>query len=140
MLTPDQIIPFLFERCPEFAPAWKEHQNGMNADLGPYIEVAAFVHFIVASCEQGNVELISRAFQPVEDLPIRGDSSVQEKAALGILETPRCAASWKPYGDRAFIQWLGPTSLAQWNRLIQIWRGKSSLADVVRAEQKQKRN
>jgi hypothetical protein len=140
MITRGQIIPFLLERCPEFAPVWKEHQNGINADIGPYIDVGEFVHFILNSYEQGNLELMPRAFQAVEDLLAEGDSSVQEIAALGILETLQCAASWKPYGNKAFLQWLGPKSRAEWDELVEIWRGKSSLADVVRAEQKQKRN
>src|SRR6266446_102806 len=140
MLTQDQIIPFLLERCPEFVPAWKEHQNGINADVGPYTDVAEFVHFILDSYDRGNQELMPRIFQAVEDLLIKGDSSVQQIAALGILETLQCAASWKPYGNKAFIQWLGPKSRAVWDELVEIWRGKSSLMDVVRAEQRQKRN
>src|SRR5712672_177089 len=108
MLTQDRIIPFLLEKCPEFAPVWKEHQNGVNANVGPYIDVAEFVHFILNSYERQNRELMARAFQTVEDLLIEGDSKVQELATLGILETLQCAASWKPYGNKAFIEWLGP--------------------------------
>lgn len=140
MLTQDQIIPFLLKRCPEFGPAWKEHQKGITAEIGPYIDVAEFVHFILDSYENENRELVTRAFQAVEDLLIEGDSSVQEITALGILETLQCSASWKPYGNKAFIQWLGPKSRAEWDELIEIWRGKKSLADVVRAEQRQKRS
>ncbi len=139
MLTQDKIIPFLLERCPEFAPAWKDHQSGVNADIGPYIDVGEFVHFLIDSYELGNGDLMRRAFQAVEDLLVEGDRSVQEITALGILETLQCAASWKPYGNKAFIQWLGPKSREEWDELVEIWRGKNSLADVIRAEQKQKR-
>jgi hypothetical protein len=134
MLTQDQIIPFLLERCPEFASAWKEHQNGINADIGPYIDVASFVRFLVNSYEQGKLELMPQAFKAVEDMFIEGDKTVQELAALGILETLQCSASWKPFGKKAFIPFLGPKSLAAWNELEIIWRGKSSLMDVIRAE------
>jgi hypothetical protein len=135
MLTQDQIIPFLLERCPEFAPTWEDHHNGVTADVGPYIDVAEFVHFVLDFYERGNRELMPRAFQAVEDLLIEGDSTVQEIVALGILETLQCAASWKPYGNEAFIQWLGPKSRIEWDELVEVWRGKNSLADVVRAEQ-----
>ena len=81
-----------------------------------------------------------RAFQAAEDLLVEGDSNVQQIAALGILETLQCAASWKSYGNRVFIQWLGPKSRTEWDELVEVWRGKNSLADVVRAEVKQKRS
>jgi hypothetical protein len=140
VLTQAQIIPLLLERCPEFAPVWEEYQRGVTSGSGIYIDVAEFVRFILNFYEQGNLELMLRAFQAVEDLLAEGDSSVQEIAALGILETLQCAASLKPYGNKVFLQWLGPKSRADWDELVEIWRGKSSLADVVRAEQKRKRN
>ena len=75
-----------------------------------------------------------RAFMAVEDLFIEGDTTVQQIAALGILETLQCSASWKPFGKKAFIPFLGPKSLAAWNEIEIMWRGKSSLMDVIRAE------
>ncbi len=137
-MTQAQIIPFLLERCTEFAPVWEEHQRGVTAGSGIYIDVAEFVHLLVESYEQGKLELMPRAFKAVEDLFIEGDSTVQEIAALGILETLQCAASWKPFGKKAFIPFLGPKSLKAWNEIEIIWRGKSSLMDVIRAENKRK--
>jgi hypothetical protein len=137
-MTQAQIIPFLLERCTEFAPVWEEHQRGVKAGSGIYIDVAEFVHLLVESYEQGKLELMPRAFKAVEDLFIEGDSTVQEIAALGILETLQCAASWKPFGKKAFIPFLGPKSLKAWNEIEIIWRGKSSLMDVIRAENKRK--
>ena len=99
MLTQDQIITFLLERCPKFAPTWEDHQNGVTSDVGPYIDVAEFVHFVLDSYDRGNRELMPRAFQ-----------------------------------------WLGPKSRAEWDELVEVWRGKNSLADVVSAELKQKCN
>ncbi len=134
MLAQAQIIPFLLERCPEFAPVWEEHQRGITAGSGIYIDVAEFVHLLVDSYEQGNVDVMPRAFKAVEELFTDGDSTVQEVAALGILETLQCAASWKPFGNKAFIPFLGPKSLEAWKEIEIIWRGKSSLMDVIRAE------
>jgi hypothetical protein len=140
MLTQEQIIPFLLEGCPEFSPAWTEHQNGILGDVGIYMDVAEFVHFILDSYERGDRDVMSRAFHAVEHLLEEGDDRVQEIAALGILETLQCAASWTPYGEGAFIAWLGPRSRKEWDALVEVWRGKSSLADVIRTEQKQKRD
>ena len=134
MITQDQIIPFLLERCPEFAPVWKEHQNGISAGIGPYIDVAEFVHLLVNSYESGNLELMPRAFMAVEDLFIEGDTTVQQIAAIGILETLQCSASRKPFGKEAFIPFLGLKSLVAWKEIETIWRGKSSLMDVIRTE------
>ena len=136
MLTQAQIIPLLLERCPEFAPVWEEYQRGPTASSAIYIDVAEFVHLLVNSYEQGKLELLPRAFKAVEDLFIEGDSTVREIAALGILESLQSAASWKPFGKKAFIPFLGPKSLAAWNEIEIIWRGKSSLMDVIRAENK----
>jgi hypothetical protein len=41
-----------------------------------------------------------------------------------------------PYAD----QWLGPKSKEVWTEIEDMWRGKNSLADVVRAEIKAAKN
>jgi hypothetical protein len=38
-------------------------------------------------------------------------------------------------GAAVFIQWLGPESKKAWAEIEDMWRGKRSLMDVVRAEQ-----
>lgn len=136
MLARDGIIPFLLNRCPEFGPTWEEHQRGITANVGAYIDVAEFVQFIMECYEKEHREILSRAFGAVEEMLVDGDSEVQEIAALGILETLQCSASWEPYGNKAFIPWLGPKSLVEWDELVEVWRGKSSLAEVIRAENK----
>jgi hypothetical protein len=139
MLTKDQIIPFLLEKCPEFGPRWQEHQQGVTAGCGLYIDVAEFVHFLVDSYEQGNLDLMPRAFSAVEDLFVDGDTDVKQIATIGILEDLQCSASWKPFGNKTFIPWLGPRSREAWNLVTQMWEGKNSLADVIRAENERSR-
>lgn len=134
MLKQDQIIPFLLERCPEFVPTWEEHRKGEMADVGIYTDVAEFVHFLVDQFERGNLDMMPRAFKAVEDLFDEGDSEVQQVAALGILETLQCSASWKPCGNAAFVPFLGTKSQKEWDQLVEIRRGKSSHMDVLRAE------
>jgi hypothetical protein len=137
MLTKDQIIAFLLKKCPEFGPVWEEHQQGITAGCGIYVDVAEFVHLLVHSYELGKLDLMPRAFAAVEDLFLEGDSDVKQIAMLGILETLQCSASWRPFGNKVFVPWLGPNSREAWNLVAQMWRGKSSLADVIRAENEQ---
>jgi hypothetical protein len=139
MLTKDQIIPFLLDKCPEFEPVWQEHQQGVTAGCGIYIDVAEFVDLLVDSYELGKLNFLPRAFETVEALFVEGDSDVKQVAMLGILETLQCAASWKPFGNKVFVPWLGPQSREAWNLVVEMWSGKSSLADVIRAENEQGR-
>jgi hypothetical protein len=134
MLTQDEIIPFLLDKCPEFKPVWQEHQQGVTAGCGIYTDVAEFVHLLVDAYEYERLDLLTRAFAAVEALFVEGDSDVKQVAMLGILETLQCAASWKPFGNKAFVPWLGPRSRESWDVVVEMWRGKSSLADVIRAE------
>jgi len=80
-----------------------------------------------------------RAFSAVEELFVDGDSDVKQIAMIGILEDLQCLESWKPFGNKAFIPWLGPHSREAWNLVTQMWEGKSSLADVIRAENERSR-
>ena len=49
-------------------------------------------------------------------------------------EALKNTASWRPFGETVFIQWLGPKSKEAWAEIDEIWRGKTNLMQVVRAE------
>jgi hypothetical protein len=55
---------------------------------------------------------------------------------LGFFETLQNVASWRPGGNKVYEQFLGPISKQIWSELQRMWAGKSSLMDVIRAEQK----
>jgi hypothetical protein len=74
------------------------------------------------------------AFRLVEELLVDGDEEVRTAAAIGFLEDVQNSASWRPFGETVFIQWLGPKSKQAWAMIEEMWRGKNSLADVIRAE------
>jgi hypothetical protein len=95
-----------------------------------------FATFIVDSYARQDIEPTVAAFVVVEELMIHGDEEVQTAAAIGFLEDIQTIASNRPFGAAVFVQWLGPKSKVAWAEIEEIWRGKSSLMDVLRAEQR----
>ena len=55
-------------------------------------------------------------------------------ATYGFIETLQNAASHKPHGAGSFIAYLKPQSKKAWVMIEEVWAGKSSLMDVIRAE------
>ncbi|MDE3137924.1 MAG: hypothetical protein KGL59_15190, partial [Acidobacteriota bacterium] len=80
------------------------------------------------------------AFGLMEELLIDGDQEVRDAASVGFLEDVRNIASWRPFGSAVFVEWLGPRSRFAWAEIEEMWRGKKSLADVVRAERSGKKS
>jgi hypothetical protein len=81
-------------------------------------------------------EMVAAAFMAIEELLAEGDEEVRTAAAIGFLEDIQTIASNRPFGAAVFVQWLGPKSKKAWAEIEEMWRGKSSLMDVVRAEQR----
>ncbi len=99
--------------------------------------MAEFVHFVVEDLyEMGNLDDVRRVFEFMERLLAEGDQETRDLVVLGFFETLQNFASWRPYGNGAFEQFLGPMSRKAWLEIRLAWAGKSSLADVIRAERK----
>lgn len=129
------MIPIILEKCPGFAPTWKRHREFWNdEEAGIYNDVAEFAQFIVDRYEDGDTGSIVAAFAIIEDFLTNGDEEVRNAAGIGFLEDVRNIASHRSFGQSVFVEWLGPTSKLGWVEIEKIWRGKRSLADVVRAE------
>jgi hypothetical protein len=129
-------ITALLEAFPDFLGRWKEHVawwGGMPA--GCYNDMAKFVEFVIDDLyEKENLSETRRAFALLNQLYIDGDEEAQGLIATGFLEGVQSVASWRPYGNRVFEQFLPPASMKVWKGLQHLWAGKSSLADVIRAE------
>jgi hypothetical protein len=125
---------------PEFGPRWNKHVVAWGgAPAASYIDMAEFVHFAVEDLyEKGAAAETQRAFDMLERLLTKGDEATKGLVALGFFETLQCFTSWRPYGQTAFEKFLDTNSRDVWNDLHIIWRGKSSLTDVIRAENKGK--
>lgn len=55
-----------------------------------------------------------------------------------LIGTCAYVASHRPQGNKAYEQFFGPMSKKVWSELQKMWAGKSSLMDVIRAEQENK--
>ena len=75
-------------------------------------------------------------FQLREQLLAGSTQEARNLIGLGFFETLQNVASFKPYGNKAFEQFLGPTSRQIWKEIERMWAGKSSLGDIIRAERK----
>jgi hypothetical protein len=135
VIQKSQVIPLILARCPGFQPIWEKHQElWQGEEAGIYNDLGEFATFIVDACARQDTEPVVAAFELIEELLVNGDAEVRAAAAIGFLEDVRNSASWRPFGAAAFVQWLGPKSKEAWAEIEEMWRGKNSLMDVVRAE------
>jgi len=133
------LISEIVQSFPNFAERWNKHvvEWGGNA-AGSYNDMRQFVKFVVKDLyEGGETNEVQRAFDFMERALVGGDEDARDLVSLGFFETLQCVASWRPYGNRAFEQFLSPNSQKVWEYLRAIWQGKSSLMDVIRAEKRQ---
>jgi hypothetical protein len=126
----------LVDAFPDFSARWREHIAHWGGEpAGSYNDMSAFAVFVVEDLyEKGQIDEIRRVFQLLERLLVEGDQDTRGLIAVGFLEDLQCVASWRPYGNKVFEQFLGPMSEQFWRELQQLWAGKSSLMDVIRSE------
>jgi hypothetical protein len=141
MIHVNQIIPLILDTCPGFRPTWEKHRAlWHDEEAGIYNDAAEVATYIVDCYGNGDTEPIGAAFGVIEELLVTGDEEVRAAASIGFLEDVRNISSWRPFGSNVFIQWLGPQSRLAWADIEELWRGKNSLADVVRAEKAAAKN
>jgi len=126
----------LVEAFPNFAGRWREHLAWWGGEpAGTYNDMAELVHFVVEDLyEESRLDEVRRVFELLEKLFADGELDTRNLIAGGFFETLQCFASWRPYGNRVFEQFLGPMSEQCWREIEQMWVGKSSLMDVIRSE------
>ena len=135
MIQKSQVIPLILARCPRFQPTWEKHRELWGTEeAGIYNDLGEFATFTVSAYTSHDTEQMVTAFTLIEELLVEGDEEVRTAAAIGFLEDVRNSASHQPFGAGVFVQWLGPKSKQAWIEIEEMWRGKTSLADVVRVE------
>jgi hypothetical protein len=134
------VVSTLRQAFPDFSERWKQHIAWWGGNpAGSYNDMAEFVHFVVEDVyEKGNLDETRRTFQLLEKLLVEADQETRNLIGLGFFENLQNVASWRPQGNKAYEQFFGPISKKVWSELQTTWAGKSSLMDVVRAEQKNK--
>lgn len=121
---------------PGFLQRWRKYIANEGGDsCGAYIDMGEVVHFVVEDVyERGDLDETRRIFEFFEQQLSAANEETTNLIGLGFFETLQCVASWRPGGDRAYEQFLGPISTKIWAELQRLWAGKNSLADVIRAE------
>jgi hypothetical protein len=134
------VISALRQAFPEFEERWKKHVASWGGNsAGSYNDMGEFVHFVIEDLdEKGKLDETRRVFQVLENLLVEGDRETRDLIGLGFFEALQNVASHRPQGNKVYEQFVGPMSRKVWNELQKMWAGKSSLMDVIRAEQKNK--
>ncbi len=135
-LSTCDTISTLLNAFPNFSGRWRRHVASWGGKpAGSYNDMAEFVYFTVEELyERGNIEQTRRVFQVLEEFLVAGDQEIRDVIGLGFFESLRNIAAWRPYGNKPFEEFMGPTSIQVWREIAQQWAGKSSLVEVIRAE------
>ncbi len=128
-------MPLLLDACPGFQPAWQKHLDWWNGEEpGVYNDTSEFARYLVESFESGQTAEFPAAFSAIERILNEGDQESRDIAGIGVIESIQTIGSNHSCGEDVFIQWLGPTSRRAWAEIEEMWAGKNSLMDVLRAE------
>jgi hypothetical protein len=109
-------------------PASSEEQ-GSDSRL-----MAELASHVVNLFEAGRPEEARPAFELAEHLIASGQKADRHAAIVGFLETIQNVASHRTCGASSFEQFLGEQSQAAWAELLEMWKGKTSLAELVASE------
>jgi hypothetical protein len=132
--APD-VIPLFLDACPSFRPVWEEHRAYWGAEeAGGYNDAAEVARHIVDLAREGQFECFPSLFALIERLIATGTHEVQGLAIVGVLEGVQNIASNTEVEQDVILPWLGPQSRDAWGWLSEIWAGKTTLMEVVRAQ------
>jgi hypothetical protein len=153
LITAERVVPLLTEASPPFADRWTEwlalweDDDEATGASGPesatpenprgyYNDVAQFAHYLVKRFESGEIGDFPKVFDLVEILLSNGSEYVRDLIVIGLIEDLQTISSNRSIGRDALLPWCGPLASEAWDQVIEMWRGKGSLADVIRAEQR----
>jgi len=138
-LATSSVISALRHAFPAFSDRLREHVVKWHGVSGPYTAMSQLVHLVVEDLyEKGALDETRRVFAVLEQLLLGADQEARNLIGLGFFETLQNVASWRPGGNKVYEQFFGPISRRIWSELQTMWAGKSSLMDVIRAEQRNK--
>jgi len=135
-LTENRIIHSLLADFPALSNRWRTYiEEWGGQHIGDYIDMAEVVHFVVEDLyEKGNLDEVRRIFDYMEKQLQDCDQETRDLIGLGFFETLQNVASHTVDGYRVYEKFLGRISKRIWKEIQRAWEGKSSLAEVVRAE------
>jgi hypothetical protein len=121
----------IIARFPALATSMTFLPDEEESDLHSMGELASHA---VDLFEAGDVEDVRSAFNLAEQLLASPVETDRDAAVLGFLEAIQNVASHRQCGMAGFEEFLGAKSQLAWAELIEVWRGKKSLSEVVAAE------
>ena len=132
----NDIFRLLLTAFPSFSERWRNHIEWWGGEpAGEFNNMAEFVHFVVEDLQaNGKVDEVRRVFEFMEKQLEKSDQEGRDIIGWGFFETLQNVASHGPKGFQEYEQFLGPLSSQMWMEIQRVWAGKSSLADVIRAE------
>ena len=135
-LSANGIFRSLLVACPAFLDRWRKHIESWGGEpAGDYNDMSEFVHFVVEDLHgKGRLDGVRKVFEFMEGQLQESDQETRDLIGWGFFETLQNVASHGPNGYQEYEQFLGPISARIWREIQKAWEGKSSLADVIRAE------
>jgi len=121
---------------PAFSDRWRKHIEWWGGEhAGDYNDMSEFVHFVVEDLHgKRTIDDVRAVFEFMERQLHESDQETRDLIGWGFFETLQNVASHDPNGYQEYEQFLGPASERIWGKIEGVWEGKSSLADVIRAE------
>jgi len=126
------------EACPPLDQVFDAMQIASCAnDIGIYMDLDTVADYVLSCCfEKKDTSSIAIIFEIVERCINEGDQQTRDAAIIGFIETIWLGAIRKPSGMDVVLPWLGPMSRRGLAEVQAAWKGKSSLADVIRDERR----
>jgi hypothetical protein len=130
------IFRALLSAFPAFSDRWRKHIELWGGEhAGDYNDMSEFVHFVVEDLHgKERLDDVRAVFEFMERQLHQSDQETRDLIGWGFFETLQNVASHDPNGYQEYEQFLGPASERIWGEIEGVWVGKSSLADVIRAE------
>jgi hypothetical protein len=126
-----RIVDEISRSYPELAREVSRSPSDQPSDSSAMRDLGSLV---VDLFEAGRTNELYPAFELAEQLIASGLDAEKDAAIVGFLETVQNVASHWACGSMVFARFLGPKSSTAWAELTEVWRGKSSLAEVVASE------
>ena len=136
MIREAEVLPLILRSFPSFSEHLRANPEYFNytGGLGPYMLASAFAAHVDTILIDGSEAQVEAAIELIETLLRDGEPSVLELARIGIIEDIQTQASWAKERYATFYETLGPLSKNAWREVAVMWEGKTSLAEILRAE------
>jgi hypothetical protein len=118
MITQDQVLPLLLEACLASREALEADRVLWGGYIGPFVDMTAFVRFLVDCFERGETDCFPAAFATIERVLAEGDMEARNLAVVGFIEDLQNLGHAH---EAAFMAYLGPLGRHWWDEVNELW-------------------